>query len=233
MESPLLSTKLFIPPLRPGWIPRPRLLERMRAVLDNSLTLVSAPAGFGKTTLVSAWVQHTRPPAHAAWLSLEEADNNPVRFWGYVIAALNTLYPAAGQSSLRLLHSSPSVPPESMLTVLINDLSSIAKDFTLVLDDYHFIQTPAIHQVLSFLLEHLPSKMHLVIATRVDPLRDKVFVEGKQAIPLEDSLYLVMNKPKDTITTMNDVQYSSSPSEPNTSDNYIVAKYEYDGYGRQ
>jgi LuxR family maltose regulon positive regulatory protein len=179
MESPLLSTKLFIPPLRPGWVSRPRLLEKMRAVLNNSLSLVSAPAGFGKTTLVSAWIQYTRPPAHVAWLSLEEADNEPMRFWGYVIAALNTLYPSAGQSSLKLLHSSPSVPPESMLTVLINELSSIAEDFALVLDDYHFIQTPAIHQGLSFILEHLPSKMHLVIATRVDPPLPLVHLRGR------------------------------------------------------
>jgi len=95
MQTSLLATKLFIPPLRSGLVSRPRLLERMQAALNHSLTLISAPAGFGKTTLVSDWVHQNKPPKPTAWLSLDDADNDPVTFWDYVIAALRTLHSKA------------------------------------------------------------------------------------------------------------------------------------------
>jgi LuxR family maltose regulon positive regulatory protein len=169
VETTLLATKLYIPPVRPGLVTRPRLLERLQACLNHNLTLVSAPAGFGKTTLLSDWVHHSQPSIPTAWLSLEEGDNDARRFWEYFIAALKKIEPAAGESCLPLLRSTQTVPVENILTSLINDITSIPGDFILVLDDYHSIQSSPVHQGLAFLLEHVPPGMHLVIATRVDP----------------------------------------------------------------
>lgn len=169
MVTPLLATKLYLPPARPGLVTRPRLMQRLQAGLNHSLVLVSAPAGFGKTTLLSEWIHHNQPPVPAAWLSLEEADNDPTRFWDYFIAAIRTLHPEAGNTALELLDSPQPVPIQNTLTELINDLMSTPNDFLLVLDDYHFINLRHIHDGIAFLLEHLPPKMHLVIATRVDP----------------------------------------------------------------
>lgn len=169
METPLLTTKLYIPPARPGLVARPRLIERLRSALSCTLTLISAPAGFGKTTLVSEWIRQNDPSIPTAWLSLDEGDNDPVRFWDYFIAALKTLHPATGERSLALLHSTPPPPIESVLTTLSNDLTAISEDFAFVLDDYHFIKSEAIHTGIAFLLDHLPPRMHLVIATREDP----------------------------------------------------------------
>ena len=169
METLLLTTKLFIPPARPGLVARPRLVERLRGALSCGLTLVSAQAGFGKTTLVSDWVRQNQKQCSAAWLSLDEGDNDPVRFWDYFIAALRTLKPAAGEQALSLLHSPQPYPTEAVLTALINDLSDTLDDFAVVLDDYHLMKAEAIQLGITFLLDHLPPKMHLVIATRTDP----------------------------------------------------------------
>ncbi len=169
VETALLTTKLFVPPIAPGLVVRPRLMQRLGRALSSRLTLVSAPAGFGKTTLVSQWVHQTKPPVPTGWLSLEAAENDPARFWEYAIAALNTIEPAVGKTSLSLLHSSRPIPIESTLTALINDLSAVPEDFALVLDDYHFISNEAVHKAISFLLDHLPPKMHVVIGTRADP----------------------------------------------------------------
>jgi LuxR family maltose regulon positive regulatory protein len=125
MTTPLLKTKLCIPPVRPEVVARPRLFERLNAGLHRKLTLISAPAGFGKTTLVSEWVQAmggATPPVAIAWLSLDESDNDPIRFWSYFIAALQTIYPAIGQSALAALQSPRPVPIESILTFLSNDV---------------------------------------------------------------------------------------------------------------
>ena len=167
MENALLATKLFIPMAVPGLVSRPRLMQRLNGILTSKLTLVSAPAGFGKTTLLTQWLQDSH--VSAAWLSLEDSENDPVRFWDYVISSLRTVHPTAGETSLSLLHSSQPVPLESALTPLINDLSKVSGDFVLVLDDYHFIQSPQVHAGVSFLLEHMPPGMHLVITTRADP----------------------------------------------------------------
>jgi LuxR family maltose regulon positive regulatory protein len=178
----LIRTKLFIPPLRPDHVPRPRLVARLEAGLTRPLTLLSAPAGFGKTTLLSEWLDHRehgdRPladdsplafllrPCQAAWLSLDDRDNDPVRFGTYLVAALQTLEynldvgrPIVTQSAL-----------DGLLADLINEVTDFTDDFALILDDYHVITNPAIHAALTFLIEHMPLQMHLVIVTRADPV---------------------------------------------------------------
>jgi len=164
---PLLATKLHMPPIRPNLVSRPRLLEFLAQSFEHRLILLSAPAGFGKTTLLSEWL--ATQPCPAGWLSLDRGDNDPVRFWTYLIAALQTIRPGLGESAQALLCNAPTSPMESILTVLINDLASMGTCTVLVLDDYHAIDNPAIHGTLAFFLDHLPAGMHVVIATRVDP----------------------------------------------------------------
>jgi LuxR family maltose regulon positive regulatory protein len=156
-----------MPPVRPNLISRPRLLESLTQSFENRLILLSAPAGFGKTTLLSEWL--ATHPCPAGWLSLDRGDNDPVRFWTYLIAALRTIQPGLGESAQALLCTAPASPMESVLTVLINDLHSMAGHAVLVLDDYHAIDSPVIHSTLAFFLDHLPTGVHVVIATRVDP----------------------------------------------------------------
>ena len=182
MAIHLLATKLHIPPIRPELVPRPRLIERLDAELRRKLTLISAPAGFGKTTLVSEWVGDLRFDAanesqiiyRVAWLSLDEGDNDPARFLTYFIAALSRVEGIAatlGGAALGMLHAAQPQPPptEAVLTSLINEIADIPVRIVLVLDDYHLIETQPIHDALTFLLEHLPPQMHLIIATREDP----------------------------------------------------------------
>ncbi len=163
---PILATKLYTPPLRPKVISRPRLIERLNEGLHRKLTLISAPAGFGKTTLVSEWLAGCKQPA--AWLSLDAADNDPARFLTYLVAALQTLEAHIGAGVLAVLQSPQSPPIESLLTVLLNDIT-IPDPFVLVLDDYHVLDAKLIDQALTYLVEHLPPQMHLVIVTREDP----------------------------------------------------------------
>ncbi|MCC6628231.1 MAG: helix-turn-helix transcriptional regulator [Chloroflexi bacterium] len=170
MVDPLLETKLHIPKRRPALVPRPRLMERLDQGAEGKLTLVSAPAGFGKTTLLAEWLAATpaseRP---AAWVSLDQSDNDPALFWAYCIAALQTLRSGVGETALSLLHAPQPPPIESVLTTLINEVNAIEDDFALILDDYHVIQSRPIHEALAFLLDHLPPPMHLIIASRADP----------------------------------------------------------------
>jgi LuxR family maltose regulon positive regulatory protein len=166
---PLLTTKLYIPSPHPDLVPRPRLTDRLDEGLrlGHRLTLVSAPAGYGKTTLVGGWVNsHERP---TAWLSLDEGDNDPIRFLRYLIAALEKMKRGIGQTVRDALQS-PQLPPlPTLVTLLINDIDVAATPLTLVLDDYHFISAEPVHEVLRFLIEHQPAPMHLVIITREDP----------------------------------------------------------------
>jgi LuxR family maltose regulon positive regulatory protein len=164
---PVLTTKLHIPPARSNLVSRPRLLELLSRGLENGLILLSAPAGFGKTTLLSEWLGTN--PSPAGWLSLDRGDNDPVRFWTYLIAALQTTGQELGELAQALLRTSPPPPMESVITVLINDLVSLGTCAVLVLDDYHAIDSPAIHSTLAFFVDHLPTGVHVVIATRVDP----------------------------------------------------------------
>ena len=173
MPAALLETKFYVPRPRRGLVPRPRLSERLDRGTASKLTLVSAPAGFGKTTLLTEWLAASpAAPGNerlAAWLSLDRADNDPASFWAYVIAALRTVASGVGESALALLHAPPPPPIETVLTVLLNDLAAIAADVVLVLDDYHVIDAPEVQDGMAFLLDHLPPGLHVVIASRADP----------------------------------------------------------------
>ena len=169
MSEPLLLTKLYIPPPRPKVVLRPRLNERLNEGLlaSRKLTLISASAGFGKTTLVSEWVAGCGQPV--AWLSLDEGDNDPTRFLTYLVAALQTIAPKIGVGVLSALQSPQPPPSEVILTTLLNEITTLPDHFILVLDDYHVIDSKPVDEDLTFLLEHLPPQMHLAIATREDP----------------------------------------------------------------
>jgi LuxR family maltose regulon positive regulatory protein len=169
MSVSLLSTKLHIPHTRANAVARPRLTEKMLAGVKRpgSFVLLSGPAGFGKTTLLSEFVIELKRPV--AWVSLDEADNDPIRFWTYLLTACQSIRPEIGESGLALLQTPQPLPEETLPTILINDLVRLGVDLVIVLDDYHTIQNQTIHFALSFLLDHLPDKLHLVISTRVDP----------------------------------------------------------------
>lgn len=164
----LLTTKLRMPRLRAQLVPRAHLIQRLEHGLEGKLTLISAPAGFGKTTLLAQWLAKSGSPS--AWLSLEPADNDPFRFLSYFIAALQTLDASIGMSALELLLT-PQLPHlESVLTLLANDLMrSASGECVLVLDDYNAITAASIHGALTYLLEHLPPQLHAVVSTRADP----------------------------------------------------------------
>ncbi len=176
MSPPLLATKLYIPPPRPNVVNRARLLDQLRAGLHRKLTLVSAPAGFGKTTLISSWVNEISQSSvislrssKVAWLSLDERDNDAARFLRYLIAALQTVAPQLGAGVEALLQSPQPPPVEALLTALLNEIAVIAEQLILVLDDYHVLTDKAVANALTFLLEQLPPQLHLVITTREDP----------------------------------------------------------------
>ena len=160
--------KLHAPRRRRGVVERRRLMERPGEWELPALTLVSAPAGFGKTTLLAQWLAGpAREDRRTAWLSLDAGDSDPASFWRYVVAAIRTVMPDAGEGALSLLLASQ--PPTSVVTSLLNDLTGVAGDLVLVLDDYHVIESAELHEAMGFLLEHLPSDVHLVLAGRADP----------------------------------------------------------------
>ena len=173
MPAPLLETKLYIPRPRRGLVPRPRLIERLDRGAAATLLLVSAPAGFGKTTLLAAWL--AAGPASptdnrsAAWLSLDRGDNDPGSFWAHLIAALRTAAPEVGAQAVALLEAPRPAPIRDVLTTLLNDLGALKSDLVLVLDDYHVIDSREVQDGMAFLLDHLPAQVHLVIASRADP----------------------------------------------------------------
>ena len=191
MPAPVLTTKLYIPSPRPKVVFRPRLIERLNDGLRHAsgVTLISASAGFGKTTLVSEWVASltpsplpaaSRPAAlrtregewlgvRVAWLSLDEGDNDPARFLMYFVAALQTIAPQIGAGVLAALQSPQPPPSETLLTTLLNEIAVIPDRVVLVLDDYHALDSKPIDQALTFLIDHLPPQLQLVIATREDP----------------------------------------------------------------
>src|SRR5918994_5062300 len=169
-SDPLVSTRLRPPEARTNLVARPRLTAMLQREAGRKLTLVSAPAGFGKTTLLVEWLRSRAPGAGSvAWLSLEEGDNDPARLLSYLVAALRSISGEIGEGVLSSLRS-PEPPQLGALTAaLINEISSLSTEITLVLDDYHLIDSEAVHGVISFLLEHLPPNVHLVIASRIDP----------------------------------------------------------------
>lgn len=165
--SQLLRTKLHAPPRRRGIVDRPRLTARARTAGLPALSLVSAPAGFGKTTLLSQWfAERADEDPRIAWLSLDAGDNDPALFWRYLVSALQTVVPDAGRDALSLLRAAQ--PLRSVVTALLNDLAAFP-DVVLVLDDYHVIDSVDLHESVTFLLEHLPAQVHLVLAGRADP----------------------------------------------------------------
>ena len=180
MPLPLLATKLYIPPPRADDLPRPRLIECLNDGLDQNgrfarkLTLISAPAGFGKTTLLSEWIAASQVSEQTSarsfsWLTLDEGDNDFVRWLSYLVAALQSANQEIGRSAFGMLQSPKPPQAEAVLNTLINEIAASEQKIILILDDYHLIYAQNVHQALIYLLDHLPNNMHLVLATRADP----------------------------------------------------------------
>ena len=168
MDTPVLSTKLFVPSLRTDLVLRQRLIDQLNAAGQRKLTLVSAPAGYGKTTLISNWLHEARIPS--AWFSLEEDDNDPIRFLQCFILALQRISSSIGLDLPGMLQGAPSAAPfETIITLLINQVAELEAQFILVLDDFHLIHAQAILDMVAFLLERMPLQMHLVLVSRTDP----------------------------------------------------------------
>jgi LuxR family maltose regulon positive regulatory protein len=167
MPPAVIATKLFIPPPRPNAVPRLRLITRLNEGMHRRLTLISAPAGFGKTSLASAWTSGCG--RMAAWLSLDEADTEPARFLAHLVAALQTIAPTIGAAAAAALQSAQPPPIEALLPPLLNEIAMLPQPAILVLDDYHLLDSRPVDQALAALVEHLPPQLHLVIVTREDP----------------------------------------------------------------
>jgi LuxR family maltose regulon positive regulatory protein len=177
MASPVLATKLFIPPVGEKLLRRDRLLKQLHQGNEQHITLVSAAAGFGKTTIISQWLHECGLPA--AWLSLDEEHNDPVRFLLYLICAVQKILPEIGKASVKSLSSSSPPPVKSVLAGIINELSLISQRFILVLDDYHILESESVDAGLSFFLDNQPQCIHLVIVTREDPPLPLTKLRGK------------------------------------------------------
>ena len=171
MSQALLTTKLRAPRVRPNLVARPRLRDVLAAGEGSALTLVSAPAGFGKTTLLGEWSSdHSEGGERSvAWLSLDETDNDPVRFLTYLVSALRTVEEGIGEGVLASLRSPQPPPIKAAVGALVNELAELPREITVVLDDYHLISSEPIHDATSFLLEHLSENAHLVVSGRIDP----------------------------------------------------------------
>jgi LuxR family maltose regulon positive regulatory protein len=170
MPDSLLTTKLFFPPARLALVPRPRLVERLQTGLRGPLTLISAPTGYGKTTMVAEWRAGPGAAVQAAWLALDKEDNDPARFLHYLFACLGTLQDGFLEEGLQMLQAPQKPSMETALTILVNRLNALPGDFVLILDDYHAIENKVIYQGLAFLIDHLPPGLHLVLLTRADPI---------------------------------------------------------------
>lgn len=167
-SPPLIATKFHIPPARTDFIARPRLRAMLDTGAGGALTLISAPPGFGKSTLVADWI-HSRVASHPAWLSLDESDNQPVIFWRYFVAALQRPHAELGETAQTMLSAAQPPEIETILATLINDLAAMNEQLALVIDDYHLVQSPDIHNSLNFFLDHQPVNFHLMLLTREDP----------------------------------------------------------------
>ena len=166
-ERDVLATKLHVPRTRPGFVARPRLVNRLAGTQGGELTLVCAPAGFGKTTLLADWARGDQ--RQVAWLSLDEGDNDPARFWRHAAAALDRMHPGVAEPVAALLGQPPPGSFEGPVTALVNRLAGVTEEAALVVDDYHLIQAAAVHTSVGFLLEHLPPSLRIVLASRSDP----------------------------------------------------------------
>ena len=173
MLSSLIATKLYIPPMRPDHVSRPRLVDYLDSGYraGRRLTLVSAPAGYGKTSLMSEWqARLTGRQVPLAWLALEESDNEPLRFMHYLLAAVRKVFPRLGQELLGMLDLPQPPSPIEIAGGLINEIAALGSPLVLALDDFHQVTNPAIHEVIGFLIDRGPINLHLVIASRHDPL---------------------------------------------------------------
>ena len=164
---PILGTKLRIPHVRPNSIPRDAILGKLNGWDARKLTLIIAPAGFGKTSIMSEWLSTCEDPV--AWYSIDEAENDLVYFLRYLVAALKTIYPGIGNSSLELLNTPQQFPGNVAIISLLNELNKQKSNFILVLDDYHLMELESIHEAMGFIADHIPDNMHLVISSRSDP----------------------------------------------------------------
>ncbi len=167
MPTPVIATKLLAPPLRPHALMRSRLIARLHAGLAHKLSLISASAGFGKTTLLSSWIAGCDRPV--AWLSLDGDDNDPNRFLAHLVAAIQTISPAVGSGTAAMLQAPQPPPIEALLPMLLNELATLPQPCGLVLDDYHLVDNSSVDHILTVLLNHLPPHLHLAIAAREDP----------------------------------------------------------------
>lgn len=167
MDTFILPTKLFAPPLHPGWILRKRLTEQLNLSVQRKLTLVSAPAGYGKTTLISSWLHETNTPS--TWFSLDEGDNDPIRFFQYFIASLQKLIPDLEMDLPGMLNVAHPPSFDVLLNLLINETTRLAAPFIIVLDDFHVISSQPVINMMSYFLEHMPPHIHLVLLSRTDP----------------------------------------------------------------
>ncbi|MFC1922254.1 integrase core domain-containing protein [Chloroflexota bacterium] len=165
-DAPLILTKLNIPRVSGGLVTRPQLIKQLNDGLNRKLTLVCAPAGYGKTTLLSQWLADRLHPV--SWLSLDENDNDPITFLSYFVAAVQTIFPAACQATLSMLEAPQKPSLVHISSTLINELSEQDRPFLLVLDDFHTISDSEVHQLMDSLITYMPSEMHLVIASRRD-----------------------------------------------------------------
>jgi len=166
-RAALLATKFAVPQVRPDLVPRPRLLERLDEQAAHKLLMVCTPAGFGKTTLLTGWAHGARWPV--SWLSLDAHDNDPARFWGYLVAALDRVRPGIGEPVLALFTAPTRPSGEAVVTALVNEVAALPDQLGLVLDDYRVMESQQVHQAVTFLLAHLPPQLHVVIASRTDP----------------------------------------------------------------
>jgi LuxR family maltose regulon positive regulatory protein len=211
MPVSILTTKLNFPPARSNLVPRPRLSEQLNAGLRKPLTLISAPAGYGKTTLLCDWRARTDSDYPLAWLSLDPDDNNLSQFLNYVSAALASLDPTLCQDLASQLNL-PQLPPvEELITGLINGVNLYSQDFALVLDDYQVITDPSINKALSYLLDHLPQKMHLVMLTRADPPLSLAKLRGRNKMEelRADDLRFTIEETTAFLSTVMDLNLSA------------------------
>ncbi len=207
---PLLATKLYCPPVRTKLVSRPRLIGRLEEAFKGALTLISAPAGYGKTTLIGEWRAGVGRQTPAAWLSLDENDNDLVRFLIYLAFATDTVSPGLVSQTLLLLQSSQISSSAEILTSLINEVSNYGRDFVLVLDDYHVITVPEIHTALTFLLDRLPQRMHIALLTRADPPLPLSRLRGRRLLAEIRAADLAFTQPE-AIAFLNEVMNLGLP----------------------
>src|SRR5215831_16936698 len=166
---PLIETKIAIPPVRSQAVMRPRLLELLEEAVTRPLTLISAPAGFGKTTLVTSWLNETGRQPHTAWFSLDADDSDPVHFVYYMTATLQKVEPRVGRAPISLLGSLKMPETNDLVSLLANEITAAGDPIVLVLDDYHMVNSEEVNSAVAFLVEHLPDRLRLVVSCRDEP----------------------------------------------------------------